>query len=332
MTGRERIKANISGEPADRCGLWLGQPHKDTRPIYYKYFGADSLEDIRQQLGDDLRWIGPKVGTAFSYTRQNEGSDKCKPGCLSNCHDVGEVESLKWPNPDDLELGAAVQQLRQAGDFYRLSGVLSMFFHADLIDFLGGMENYFVRMYTDPDVVHAITRRVIDFYLGINRRFFEAAGDLMDGFFISNDFGTQLDLMISPDNFEEFIFPYLKELFDLGHEYGYQVILHSCGAVYKILPRLIELGADALHPAQAKAINMDAETLTRFKGKIAFIGGIDTQDLLVNGSPQDIKDDVERVRNLLAPYLVISPSHEAILPNVPPENIKAMAEAAVNCG
>jgi uroporphyrinogen decarboxylase len=73
---------------------------------------------------------------------------------------------------------------------------------------------------------------------------------------------------------------------------------------------------------------MDAETLSdAFRGKIAFMGGIDTQELLVNGTPEQVRADVHRVKALLGPRLIVSPSHEAILPNVPPENIQAMAEA-----
>jgi uroporphyrinogen decarboxylase len=185
-------------------------------------------------------------------------------------------------------------------------------------------------MYTHPDIVHAVTYHVVDFYLEGNRRFFEVAGDLMDGFFFGNDFGTQLDLLISPEHFDNFVFPYFRELTELGHEYGYQVILHSCGSIYKVIPKLIDMGVDALHPLQAKAADMDAETLSReFKGKIAFMGGIDTQDLLVNGTPKQVEADVRRVKDLLGPSLIVSPSHEAVLPNVPPENIEAMAKATL---
>ncbi len=75
---------------------------------------------------------------------------------------------------------------------------------------------------------------------------------------------------------------------------------------------------------------MSAESLARdFGGRISFLGGIDTQDLLVNGTPADVRADVRRVKALLGPCLIVSPSHEAILPNVPPENVLAMAEEAV---
>ena len=76
---------------------------------------------------------------------------------------------------------------------------------------------------------------------------------------------------------------------------------------------------------------MHAEKLGKdFQGRVSFMGGIDTQDLLVNGSPEDIVADVKRVRAALGPRLIVSPSHEALLPNVPPENVEAMALEAQN--
>jgi uroporphyrinogen decarboxylase len=92
---------------------------------------------------------------------------------------------------------------------------------------------------------------------------------------------------------------------------------------------LIDAGLDGLHPLQARAEGMDAVSLAKqFKGKIAFVGGVDTQELLVNGTPQQVKDDVRRLKDILGPNLIISPSHEAVLPNVSLANIEAMVAAA----
>ncbi|OGV43831.1 MAG: hypothetical protein A2X48_05035 [Lentisphaerae bacterium GWF2_49_21] len=192
------------------------------------------------------------------------------------------------------------------------------------------MDNYFVKMYTHPEVVEAVTRKVCEFYLEANERFFEKAGKEVDGFFFGNDFGTQLDLLVGPDSFDRFIMPWFRKFTEQGHAHGHQVILHSCGSIHKVVDRLIDSGVDALHPLQAKASGMDAADLAKkFKGRISFMGGIDTQDLLVNAGPDDIRREVKRVLGLLGPDLVVSPSHEALLPNVPPENVKAMSDAAM---
>jgi uroporphyrinogen decarboxylase len=152
---------------------------------------------------------------------------------------------------------------------------------------------------------------------------------LVDAYFFGNDFGTQLDLICGPRQFDEFIMPWFERFTEQGHRHGYQVILHSCGAIHRVIERLIDAGVDCLHPLQARARSMDAETLARdFKGRIAFMGGVDTQGLLVHGTPEDIRTEVRRLRAVLGPSLIVSPSHEAILPDVPPTNVAAMAEAA----
>ena len=333
MNSRDRIRSIIAGEPADRCGLWLGNPHCDTWPLLHKYFGTATPEELRRKLGDDFRWIRP--GSAYKhpagkpiFDMQRKGQSHGAAGCFAECEDVQEVEDFEWPDPDYLDFSEVLTQLREAGEFYRAGGFWCPFFH-EVADFFG-MENYFVKMYTHPEVVHAVTRHVVGFYLEANTRLFAKADGLMDAFFFGNDFGTQQDLLISPGLFEEFIFPYFRQLTDLGHQHGLQVILHSCGAIKRVIPSLISLGVNALHPLQAKASNMAAETLAaEFKGKIAFIGGIDTQHLLIHGTPEEIKADVRRVKKLLGPCFVVSPSHEAVLPNVPPRNLEAMAQAAV---
>lgn len=332
MTSRERIRNIIAGEPADRVGFWMGNPHADTWPILHGFLGTTSEEEVRLRLGDDLRWIAP--WQAYKHPQglpmwdmRRRGSELSAGGAFADCEDPREVDDHPWPDPEFLDFAEVLSELRAAGDVYRAGGFWCPFFH-EVADFFG-MENYFVKMYTNPAVVHAVTGRMIDFYLEANRRLFDAAGDLIDAFFFGNDFGTQLDLLISPELFREFVAPYFRKLTDLGHARGYQVILHSCGAVRRVIPDLIAMGVDALHPIQAMAAGMDAETLAReFGDRLAFMGGIDTQRLLVRGTPDDVRREVRRVRGILGPRLILSPSHEALLPNVPPENVLAMSEAS----
>ena len=330
MNSRARVKAIIKGEIPDKAAFWLGNPHPDTWPILHEYFKTTSEEEIRKLLHDDLRWITPWNAYKHPdnkpvFDMQRKGETLSEGGYFADCTSVQQVHDFPWPDADFLDFSEIIGQLKQADDVYRASGFWSPFFH-EVCDFFG-MENYFIKMYTDPEVVHAVTEHIVEFYLEANRRLFKIAGDLIDGFFFGNDFGSQLDLLISPDQFVEFVSPYFAKLTSLGHEFGYQVILHSCGSIRKVIPDLISMGVDAIHPIQAKAVDMSAEVLTKYKNDLAFIGGIDTQDVLVNFPPDEVKEEVERVKNILNPRLIISPSHEALLPNIPPENIEAMADA-----
>jgi len=336
MNSRERIKAIIAGKPADRCGFWLGNPHADTWLLLHKYFRTATEEELRKKLRDDFRWITPQYFPGVYQAPDgrgifDSGLDRTKHGSagpFAECEDIGEVEAFPWPKPEFLHFDACLERLRNAGDVYRASGFWTCFYH-NVMD-LFGMESYMIKMYTHPEVVHAVTDHVCEFYYAANERFFAAAGASVDGFFFGNDFGTQLDLICGPQQFDEFIMPWFRKFTEQAHNHGYQVILHSCGAIHKVINRLIDAKVDCLHPLQARAAAMDAETLAaEFKGRIAFMGGIDTQELLVHGTPEEIKQDVRRVKRLLAPRLIVSPSHEALLPNVPPANVEALAEAAL---
>lgn len=105
-------------------------------------------------------------------------------------------------------------------------------------------------------------------------------------------------------------------------------MLHSCGSIYRIIPDLIDAGVDALHPIQAAAAGMSAKDLAQYKNDLVFVGGIDAQTFFVDATPQQIADEVKRVREILGPNYIVSPSHEEILPNVPAANMLAMAKAA----
>ena len=201
------------------------------------------------------------------------------------------------------------------------------FFHV-VGDFFG-MENYFIKMYTDPGVVHAVTSHVVDFYLETNTRWFNQAKEYHTAGFIGNDFGTQLGLFISPECFDEFILPYIKRLLEPIRKAGLHIAFHSCGAVDKIIPKLIDSGVEILHPLQAKAKDMGALNLEKNYGKdLIFLGGVDTQELLPFGTAAAVREEVLRLRDIFGDHFIVSPSHEALLPNVPFENVIAMSEAA----
>jgi len=280
MNSRERIKAIINHQTTGRTGFWLGNPHSDTWPIYHRYFKTVTEEEMRLKIGDDVRWICPQLQSGFYRDPDGQGlfdnyitKDRKHP--LADCEKLEELEKFNWPDPAYLNFNDTIEILRNTGDFYRLSGMWTSFYH-DLM-FLFGMDNYLIKMYTHPEIVKRATQYVCEFYYEANRLFFEQAGDLVDGFFFGNDFGTQQNLIMSPELFDRFIMPWFRKFTEQGHAHGYQVVLHSCGAIYKVIDRLIDAGVDCLHPLQVKANNMNAEILARdFKGKIAFMGGIDT--------------------------------------------------------
>lgn len=332
MTGKERLRATFNREKTDRNPFWKGNPTIETEEIVCKHFNIPMGDNIllSEKFNDDFVWIpgwtvwkDPKGGMFNSVI--GERKTLSEGGKCSNIT-LEDVDKLDWPNPEYLDVEEYINILKKANDkgMAVFGGMWSPFFH--LVSDFFGMEDYFIKMYTDPELVEAVTNRVVDFYLEANRRIFEACKgkDILFGFFFGNDFGSQLDLLISPEMFRKFVLPGFKKLVSLAKSYDLKVMLHSCGSISKVIPDLISTGMDALHPLQAKAQGMSAEELVGYKDDIIFVGGVDTQHLLPNGSPEDVIEEVIRLKKIFGDGFVVSPSHEALQDDIPLENILAL--------
>ena len=334
MNSRERINTIFNRAGADRCGLWLGNPDKATVEIYTKALGLSAKDELFSYFNDDCRWVLPEHNNAYKHPQGKpmwdlyEGRKAlAERGLFADCEDPAEVDKFAWPSARYLDFTQARTAVLKCPDKAVFSGMWTCFFHA-MCDFFG-MEEYFMKMHTNPDVVEAATEHAVNFYLEANEKYFNEVPEF-DIFFMGNDFGSQLDLLVSPEMFKKFILPGFIKNINLAKKYGKKVMLHSCGSISRIIPLLIDAGVDAIHPIQAKAAGMDAVSLAKqYKGKITFVGGVDTQELLVNATPAQVKDEVKRLKDVLGPDLVISPSHEAVLPNVPLANIEAMVLGAL---
>ncbi len=72
--------------------------------------------------------------------------------------------------------------------------------------------------------------------------------------------------------------------------------MHSDGYILDILPDLADMGLDAVN---SQIFCMGVENLRPLAGKITFWGEIDRQHLLVEGTPEEIYQAVEQVRETL---------------------------------
>jgi uroporphyrinogen decarboxylase len=336
MLHRDRIAALFAGQLTDRPGFWLGEPHEDLSPRLWAAWGVGDDEGLRRAIDDDCRWIGTPEWAAWRHPEGAQLFD-CRhgmppkkghadPGCFADCTEVAAVERHPWPDAAHIHIPTYRRLMEGREDCWRMGGTWGCFFHI-VMDYFG-IEEYFMKMHTHPAVVHAVTRRVVDFYLAVNERVLRECPEAVDCVFIGNDFGSQESLLISPRSFREFVLPYFRELIDQAKLFGKPVQLHSCGAINCAIPMLLDAGIDALHPLQARAKGMDAATLGReYGGRLVFVGGIDTQDLLWRGTPQQVYDEVSRLRDHFGGRWIASPSHEKLMPEVTEANVAAMVAA-----
>ena len=213
---------------------------------------------------------------------------------------------------------------KDAADRYNL--VLIYGSHFEKAHFARGFENFMADMAGEPEFSRKLLTKIID----MNMSFLEClvGREEIDGVLLGSDWGTQIDLLCSPAVWEDMIAPGESRQYDLIHETGKDVWVHSCGKIDKIIPNLVEMGLDVLNPIQPEC--MDLGTLKAdFGGRLAFWGGITTQTVLPFGTPDDVRAEARRVRELMSAGggYIYGPSQD-LQNDVPPANIEALLEVA----
>jgi uroporphyrinogen decarboxylase len=340
MKSLERFYATIERKPVDRPATWLGMPDPASLPGLFKEYGVTSLHELKHSVGEDIYAVEPPYYTeeakaiyaAFDWYGKGEVDAQNRTltadGCFKDAEELEDLEFFKWPDP---KLGMHLEKCAHLFDeIPDDAAVLGVMWSAHFQDACAafGMETALINMLDNPKIVDAVNRKVLDFYLEANEMFYRAVAGKLHAVLIGNDMGSQHGLMLSPELVRRFIIPGCRELVAQAHAHGLKVIYHSCGSIDAIIPDLIDAGVDAIHPIQSLAAGMDAESLkARFGNQVSFCGGVDTQKLLVSGTPEEIKKRIRELMTLFPTGLIVSPSHEAILPDIPPENIRAMFDA-----
>jgi len=341
MNPLERFLATIERRPVDRPAFWLGLPVQAAVPALLRHFRARDLRDLYLQAGDDVYPVevpyqsptGHAIYMAFDWTGQGPQDEEHRTlggdGYFAGCEDVARVADFPWPDPSLYIDRAECRRLVEEAPPGRATMAMAWSAHFQDACASFGMENALMALYETPDVFVAVMDRITDFYLRANEIFFESTKGALHAVLIGNDYGCQTGLMVSREQLAKFSLPWTRQLVEQAHSYGLKVIHHSCGGIRDLIPDLIEIGVDAIHPIQALATGMEPHGLKHdFGSQVSFCGGIDAQQLLVCGTPDDLRAKVRELRELFPTGLILSPSHEAILPDVPAENIAAMVEEA----
>lgn len=250
-----------------------------------------------------------------------------------------EIAAHPWP---DMGARWRMDGLRVQAEQFRAAGyavVLKDAF-AGIFEFAQrviGMENLLMLMSVDEQRAGVLFDKLLELKLAYWETALDEVGDLVDVVTYADDYGTQYSQLISPAMFRKQLKPRVRQVFELQAALAPHAkrFFHSDGNVRPLIPDFIEIGVAILNPLQTTATGMDPVELKREYGKdLVFWGaGVDTQGILPTGSPQEVKEDVRRNIEALAPGggYVFNTVHN-IQADVPPENVLAMWEALQEYG
>jgi uroporphyrinogen decarboxylase len=302
----------------------------DTRPIDLakpQTAPEDVIDDhtFRDEWG--VVWTRPAHGHYIA----REGPFQTKPYTLR------DLDRYPWPAPDDPArfkgVRAKAQRLRQDTDF---ALVLNLGCNIVLqCQSLRGFGEWMEDLLVDPTLAEGLMEHVLHVSAGIASLALEEVGDLVDVVLIADDLGFQDRPYMRPELYRRKIKPYQRRLVEtVKSKTDAKVLLHSDGAIFALIPDLIDIGVDAINPVQVSAAGMDSRHLKVEYGRdMAFWGAVDTHRVLPTGSPDDVRREVRRRIRDLAPGggYVLTSVHN-IQAEVPPENVVAMFDAALEHG
>lgn len=230
---------------------------------------------------------------------------------------------------------AQAEAWRQNSDFATVAAMgppYELFFGLGTGDFQAWM----ITLATEPDYVAAIYEKLTEAWLENLRRFADAVGDRVDILQFNDDLGTQEGPFLSVRMFRQLIMPYYQRGLDWVHAHtGMKVFMHNDGAIFDLVPTLIEMGVDILNPVQTTAKGMAPLRLKQqFGDRLVFWGGsCDCQHTLAFGTPGEVAREVEEHVRVLAPGggYVLASVHN-IQAGVPPDNVIALFDTARSVG
>lgn len=310
---------NDREEMARLAELGFCGPHWEARSVYDAYgmgirVGSDGFFNNFNPLGargtaEIAAHMPPDVDPAWLFETD-----------INKAVDAYRVPDINRPrNFEEMERDLA----EQSGAFLVMpSGYFGLY---ERTQALMGFQEFMTNMAAEPRAVHKLLDKVTEYRVAYAEKVVEM------GFKVAHhgdDLGTQAQTLFSRKMFREFVLPRLDQCWEPYRRAGIPVIMHSCGNIIDFLPDLIEIGLRVLEPVQPV---MDLALLKREFGKdLVFWGGIETQNILPFGTPEQVKAMArETIRTLGAGGgHIIAPSQE-VMNDVPIENVKALVETIV---
>jgi len=316
-------------------------------------------EETMQRLHGDARGVldrFPKEVQERNRTRDPHapciddwgiGQTEIEPGVwfpgyhpLADATTVEELENYpNWPKMDDpYRVAQAAEDAKRLAEEneYAILATPWLMFPFERAFGLQGMDKFLMNMAMYPDFAEAMLKKNLEFCMQHMSHFLDAVGDNIDMIKIGDDLGSQDRLMISPRMYRKLLKPIHAELIAfIKSKTKAKIFFHTDGDVFDLIGDFIEIGVDVLNPIQTSAGKMaDLEGLKREYGKdLVFCGAVDTQHILPHGTPEEVRQEMKRVIDILGQgggYMVASV--HTIMNEVPAENILAMVDATLEFG
>jgi uroporphyrinogen decarboxylase len=252
---------------------------------------------------------------------------------------IDAIERYPWPDMEDPTRVAHVHEAAAALAADGRYGILAtpwLLFPFERAFAMQGLEPFLMNLAVEPEFAEALLRKIADCCKTLMGHVLDELGDNVDIVKIGDDLGTEQSLLMSPQMYRRILKPiHADYIAFIKARTTAKVFFHTDGDVFDLLDDFVEIGVDILNPVQSGSGKLGnlPEVKRRYGTNLAFCGAIDTQHVLPTGTPDEVRTEVRRAIGALGPgggYLLAAV--HTIMNEVPPENVLAMVDAAVEFG
>ena len=309
---------------------WSFRFTREAREKLEQHFGTTEIDPF---IGNHLLELGSDIGffTELGNDRFRDVFGVIWDRTIDK--DIGNVEgqvlpeptlaAYQFPDPLDGRFFEDIHgRIENNGDRYRLFCLgFSLFERAWT---LRGLESLYMDFIENPSFVHELLGKIADYNVAQVK---EALKYDIDAVYFGDDWGQQQGLLMGYDLWKEFIFPQIKRMYQVVRDAGKTVFIHSCGDVDELFDDLISIGLGVFNPFLPEVMDV-AGIMEQYRGRLAFWGGVSTQRTMPYGTPENVRAEVRKMRELGRDGgYILSPSH-ALEGDVPLENLLALIEEA----
>ena len=255
---------------------------------------------------------------------------------LSGEISFNDIENYPWPNPDDINYTEGLREkiLKYRAQDDRAIVISLPYSIVQLSQLLRGFSQWFMDIAIDPKLPLYLIDKVMELQEVIQGNILDRVGDIVDVIFFFDDLAMQDRLIVKPETYTELFEPRLaKHVQFLRSKTDAKIIHHTDGAIVPILGSLADVvGVDGVNPLQVSAVGMDAvvDIKKQFGDRLAFWGGVDTQDTMPYGTPSDVRQEtLSRIRDLNQDGGYVLGAVHNIQVDVPGKNVLALFGAAL---